>query len=179
MLIYFGTRGALKKDISTGIDYCPNCGKFTGWYAGRNVKIWHICFIIPLMTKTLNFFHMCGVCQHGQTIERADYFQLKEMHKPFKKRSQQIKFFEKAAKLAETMPPGDMSVQTIVSQLSPEYPICATPRLETEYRRRLGVLLALRGLKDPNSSSLPTFPQPGVMAELPAQQNAPREMDTI
>lgn len=176
MLLYFGTYGKLKKEVSTGIDYCPTCGKFTGFYVGRSVKRWHICYI-PIFTKTLDYFHMCGICEHGSSVSQTDYFTLKEMHKPFSKRKEQIKFFEQAAELAKTMPANDLSVQTIVTQLSAQYPICATPRLEAEYRRRIGMLLQIHGQKDPSSDQA-AFPQPGAVQVQP-EPPKPREMDTI
>ena len=175
MIIYYGTRGKLKKDVSAGIDYCPNCNYFMGWCVGRSLKIWHICYI-PIFIKTLKFLFFCGKCSYGVEIERADFFQMKDMYQPFKNRRQQIQFFEKADAMAKTLPPGEQSVQTIVSQLSSEYPICATPKLEAEYRRRLAVLLEKHGLPGQTPAAVSGAPAATATADAPP---SPPQMDYL
>ena len=171
MFIVWGTREKLKKDISTGIDWCPVCKKFTGWYVGRHVKIKHVEYI-PLKTDVLEYFMMCGICQHGPVIDQNSYFELKRMHEPFKKRKQQIQCFEKAAKMAESLEPNEVSVNTIMDALAAEYPIRSSQQLEGEYRRRIQALLLTHGIGgDPNALMQPAEPQPQ------PQQSA--VMDTI
>ncbi|MCQ2408168.1 MAG: hypothetical protein MJ065_06525 [Oscillospiraceae bacterium] len=171
MFIVWGTREKLKKDISTGIDWCPVCKKFTGWYIGRHVKINHVEYI-PLKTQVLEYFMMCGICQHGPIINPDIYSEFKQMFEPFKKRKQQIQCFEKAAKMAETMAPNEISVNTIMDALASEYPIRSSQQLEIEYRRRIQALLLTHGIGgDPNALIQPKDPQ------LPPKQ--PAVMDTI
>ena len=138
--IYWGTRGKLKKDLSTGIDYCPNCGKYTGWFLGRSLKITHFEYI-PLKTTTLAWFHMCGVCEHGKTLDEGQYNVLKQMYMPFSNKKQQIQCYEQAAAIAQTLPPEENSVNILMSRLAQTFPVSATYQLDAEYRRRCRRLL--------------------------------------
>jgi hypothetical protein len=146
MYFVYGTREKLKKDVKMGLDYCPNCGKFTAWFAGRHRKYWHFDYI-PLYIKTLNCFVMCGSCEHGREIDKQELAALKENYQPFKDKKQQIACYQEAEALAKTMMASDAAVDTMMQRLSEKYPIKATPFLEAEYRRRFGVMLQLYGLQ--------------------------------
>ena len=176
--IYWGTRGKLKKDLSTGIDYCPNCRKFTGWFLGRSLKIYHFEYI-PLKSKTLSWFHMCGVCEHGKTIDEGQYNVLKQMYLPFCDKKKQIECYERAAALSQTLPPEENSVNILMSNLAQAYPVSATPQLDQEYRRRLRKLLNVPApeqtepVRSTASAAMPeivSMPQ----AEMPAAPTVPQ-----
>ena len=186
--IYWGTRGKLKKDLSTGIDYCPHCGKFTGWFLGRSLKIYHFEYI-PLKSKTIAWFHMCGVCEHGKTLDEGQYNGLKQMYLPFSDKKKQIACYEQAAALAQTLPPEENSVNILMANLAQTYPVAATPQLDQEYRRRLRRLLnvpaaeqaepvraaapaVMPDVPDPAAQDIPTQPAFPQMQQAAAPQAA-------
>lgn len=144
MYFCWGTMEELKHDMSLGIDYCPNCQMFTNFSLGRRVSVKHFNYI-PLKTTVLERFVVCRKCSCGKTITLDDYFELKRIHEPFKKRKLQKKCFEKAAQMAENMPATPMCVDTILEVLAAEYPIRTSPQLEGIYRRRIEMLLATHG----------------------------------
>lgn len=179
--IYFGTQEKLKKDLMIGIDWCPNCQKFTEMYLGRRVKQKHLDFI-PLSSDVLEHYMLCGTCNYGSTILKSSYEELEHMFQPFNKRKEQIKCFEKAAEMAKSMEPGEMSVNAMIDALAAEFPVRATQQLEGEYRRRFRRLLLVHGI----GGSPERLMQPEQAAPAQAQQRQqtppPRqsfEMDTI
>ena len=164
MYIAWGTYEKLKNDLSTGIDWCPNCRKFTGWYIGRRVRIKHVEYI-PLKTTVLERYEMCGKCNCGRNLTLDSYEALKRLHEPFKKRRQQIKCFEKAAAMAENSEISESAVNTIFEALAAEYPLRSTPQLESEYRRRIGALLTVHGRGgSPDALMQPAEPEPQTAA---------------
>lgn len=180
--IIWGTEEKLKKDQMIGIDWCPNCQKFTEQYIGRRVKVKHFEYI-PLASDVLEHFLMCGTCHYGSTITKDQYEDISHIFQPFSKRKDQIKCFEKASKMVQTMTPNEMSVNTLMDTLSAEYPVKATPQLEGEYRRRFMRLLLVHGIGgSPAALNQPQQPEPAQAPQV--QQSSPQnrasvEMDSI
>ena len=177
--IYWGTRGKLKKDLPTGLNYCSNCRRFTAWFIGRNQKVTHFEYI-PLSTKTVGYFYMCGKCQCGKELTEPQYHAMKTMYLPFCNKKAQIQCYEKANAMAQTMPKDESSVNAIMTALSAEFPVSATPQLDAEYRRRIRKML---GIEEPEAPQAASFSRgiPGVMEDAPEipQQTAPAEMPSV
>ena len=165
--IYWGTQEKLRQDDMIGIEWCPNCQKFTERYLARRVKVKHIEFI-PLASDVLDYYMMCGSCNYGSSVSRDSYEEIKHVFAPFNKRKEQIRCFRKAAEMAENMENNELSVNAIMDALAAEFPIRATQQLEGEYRRRIRTLLAVHG----RGGSPEALRQP---AEPPQQQQAPQQ----
>ncbi|MBQ9906515.1 MAG: hypothetical protein IJM46_07070 [Oscillospiraceae bacterium] len=176
--IYWGTQEKLKKDLMIGIDWCPNCQKFTEQYLGRRVKQKHVDFI-PLSSDVLEHYLLCGTCNYGNSIQKSSYEEIEHMFQPFSKRKDQIKCFEKAAKLAETLEANEFSVTTIMNTLAAEFPVRATQQLEGEYRRRFKRLLLVHGIGGSPQRLMQPQEAPPVQAPQTPQQRQSVEMDTI
>lgn len=185
--IIWGTEEKLKKDLMIGIDWCPNCQKFTEHYIGRRVKVKHFEYI-PVASDVLEYFLLCGTCHCGSSITKDNYEDISHIFQPFSKRKDQIKCFEKATKMVGNMEPSEASVTMLMDTLAAEYPVRASMQLEGEYRSRFMRLLLVHGrggspaaLMQQNQQPASAQPQPAPQVQ--AQQNRPErppvEMDTI
>lgn len=177
MYFCWGTMEKIKHDISAGIDFCPNCQQFTNSSVGRKLKIKHFNYI-PLKTTVLDYFVMCRKCSCGKTISQNDYFELKRIHEPFKKKKLQMKCFEKAAQMAENMEATQISVNTIMDTLAAEYPIRTSPQLEGIYRRRVEMLLATHGKGGDPQALMQQAAPPSAQPQTPRERK-PAVMDEI
>lgn len=185
--IYWGTQEKLKKDLMIGVDWCPNCQKFTESYIGRRVKVKHFEYI-PLATDVLEHYLLCGTCHYGASITKNHYEEISHMFQPFSKRRDQLKCFQKATTMVANMEPTDFSVNTLMNTLSAEFPVCATPQLDCEYRRRFMKLLLVHGrggspaaLMQPQQPQQPPAPQAPQTPQVPniPQQKMSVKMDSI
>lgn len=182
--IIMGTQEKLKMDLMIGIDWCPNCQKFTETHIGRRVKVKHLNYI-PLSSDVLEYFLLCSDCQYGSSLKKDQYDNIAHIFQPFSKRRDQIKCFQKAAEMAANLEPNQVSVHSLMTALSKEFPVSATPQLDGEYRRRFMRLLLVHGkggspaaLNQPLQTAPLQVPQ-APQNPNPPQAKAPVEMDTI
>lgn len=176
--IFWGSDEKIKKELMIGIDWCPNCQKFTEQYLARRVKSKTIN-LIPLQSDVLAHYLLCGTCNYGTEIQKSSYEDIEHMFKPFPKRKDQIKCFERAIALVQTMEPNVFSLNTLMDTLAAEFPVRATQQLEGEYRRRFQKLLMVHGKGgSPQALMQPQQPAPAPAQRAP-QQKMTVEMDEI